>query len=451
MSFHLTDQKHNSRQQDQKSKVEDRKGPHVVPDLSGLVLDVFAEGDQTCQGSDQGSRAANVHAHQEILVVLGELGEQDRRGHVTDNLAGRHAEQEGAFSQEVGKEISHRLHACHVPRKDKEESKGKEQGIVHHPQRLAIDKQQDCGNDDKTDSIRNSSEYDGNGESEEDQIEQGTGGVEGNGGSLQMQRLGLDKDDAADRDERNGKHKGERHDRHKFSRGDLKFGIQIEVLRISKGGKHSSKVCRNVLHDEGKRQIAHFVRCGKHEKAKGQKGQECHIVGDQHRADKGDIHQCQNTPSRVSEQHNDPSGENIKEINVFECADHSQHAKEAGQGLDVKIFEVFLVGRNDQACNQRRTKGNTHHGVAPYEVQSLFYRFFSKIERIHKVFDKLLFQISIQTAEKIQRLFRLGFSLSVLLTYFITHNPVCQEVWRNSEPRFSFSSNPQKANQPTVD
>ena len=91
------EQEHKAGQQDQKGKVEGRKGFEIIACLIGIMLIVFPEGNQTCQGGDQGADPADVYAYQEVGIVGGELGEQNCRRNIADHLAGKNAEKQGAF------------------------------------------------------------------------------------------------------------------------------------------------------------------------------------------------------------------------------------------------------------------------------------------------------------------------------------------------------------------
>ena len=60
----LLNQRHQGSQENQKTKVESREKRNIVFALARVMLEVFAEGDETCQGCDQGSCTANVHTEQ---------------------------------------------------------------------------------------------------------------------------------------------------------------------------------------------------------------------------------------------------------------------------------------------------------------------------------------------------------------------------------------------------
>ena len=84
---------HKQRQNDQKCEVKGRKQQNVVNSFAFVLLGKFPEGNQTGQGCNQRTHAADVHAQKQIPVVFRELGEQNGRWDIADHLAGCHAEQ----------------------------------------------------------------------------------------------------------------------------------------------------------------------------------------------------------------------------------------------------------------------------------------------------------------------------------------------------------------------
>ena len=84
------------------------------------MLGILAECNKTCQRCDQTAHTANVDANQQLRVVACELGQQDRRGNVTDKLAGEDTEQQGAFLHQSGEKIPDGVDPSHISGKNKE-------------------------------------------------------------------------------------------------------------------------------------------------------------------------------------------------------------------------------------------------------------------------------------------------------------------------------------------
>ena len=105
---------------------------------------------------------------------------------------------------------------------------------------------------------------------------------------LNAQRA-LGQQQAAQRNERNGYRKGRKHDGYKLAVCNVIVRVQIQILRVAKGRKHAAQVCRNVLQDKHHRHIALAIRYGEYKVAQRQKGDQRHIVGNEHGTDKGDV------------------------------------------------------------------------------------------------------------------------------------------------------------------
>jgi len=73
-----------------------------------------------------------------------------------------------------------------------------------------------------------------------------------------------------------------------LARRDMEIGIQIQILRIAEGGEHTAQICRDVLQHEQICHIFFLLRYRQSEIAQRQKGNQCHVVGNDHRADEGD-------------------------------------------------------------------------------------------------------------------------------------------------------------------
>ena len=336
-----------------------------------------------------------IHADEQLGVVTGKLREQDRRGHVTDALAGKHADEQGVLFKQSREDHSHALDARHIARKDKEKHEGQKERIIHLCKRRAVCKEQNGGNDDESDPIGNAAEYDRDRENEKREIKHGARGGKLYFLSLKLKRIRLDEDHTAERNQRDRDNKGRRHYRHKLARGDIELGVEIEVLRISKGREHSAEICRDVLHYKGKRHIFLLARRGKHEISERQKGEQRHIVGDQHRADKGYVNESQHAHTRVLEEAHDLLGKHIEKSDVLERANDGQRAEQTAQRFQIKIFRISRVGRYHDRCDRGRQNGDAQDGVLTNEAsggtQQLAYRYEMRARAMSRFHKRLSF------------------------------------------------------------
>ena len=103
-------------------------------------------------------------------------------------------------------------------------------------------------------------------------------------------------------------------------------------MRVAERRKHTTKVCRNVLHNEGENHMLFFLRAGKDNIAEREKGQKRHVVCNQHRADKRYVHKRENRSPRRFKQLNRLLRKEIKEVYVFQRAYDSEYRKQTGEG-----------------------------------------------------------------------------------------------------------------------
>ena len=354
---------HKTGEDDQEAKVEQGELLDVAACLAGVMLGVLVEGDQAGQGSDQAAYAADVHAHQQIRIVAGELRQQNGGRHIADKLAGEDGEQQGTLAHQVGEEAAHRINPCHIAGKNEEEHKGQKQGIVYHLQSLAIRKQQNQGNHNQADPVGDTPENDSDRQCKQGKIQRRSADWQGNGFIFDFQRLCLYEEETAECDKGDGQQKRRCHDAHELQVGDLKFGIEVQVLGIAEGGEHAAQVRGDVLHDKGKGHVLLLSGGGEHEVSQGQEGQQCHVVGNEHGANEGDVDQCQNAEPGIAEALNDFLSQNVEEADVLQGTDYSQNAEQAGQGLEIEIAQIGAVNGNDGGCDQCGDESNHHNGV----------------------------------------------------------------------------------------
>ncbi len=141
-------------------------------------------------------------------------------------------------------------------------------------------------------------------------------------------------------------------------------------MRIAERGEHTAQVRRNVLHDKGERHVFFLARGRKHEISEGQKGEQRHIVGDEHRADKGDVGKGKHAGAGVFKRAHDLLRQKEEKPNVFQGADHRQNAEQTGQRFPIEVVRIRLVGRDDTGRDRRRAKGDEQHGVFLYKRQN---------------------------------------------------------------------------------
>ena len=127
----LHPERHGCQQDGQKAEADGGEQPHEPPRLPLDVLCVLPEGDEAGQRRHQRPRAADVHAHQQPLIVIGEPAQQDGRRHVADDLTGQRRHRHDPVGQQLAEQLTHRLDPRHVAGEGEERRECHQQSPVH--------------------------------------------------------------------------------------------------------------------------------------------------------------------------------------------------------------------------------------------------------------------------------------------------------------------------------
>ena len=79
-------------QNDQECEVEHREQSDIIAGFALVLIGVFPEGDEACQRCDQCAYATDIHAQQQIPVIVSELGQKNCGGNIADHLTGSNGE-----------------------------------------------------------------------------------------------------------------------------------------------------------------------------------------------------------------------------------------------------------------------------------------------------------------------------------------------------------------------
>lgn len=146
-------------------------------------------------------------------------------------------------------------------------------------------------------------------------------------------------------------------------------------MRVAERGEHPAEVRRDILHDERENHVFFFLRVRQNEIAEGQKGQKRHIVGNQHRADKGYVHERQNRASCRFENFNRPFREKVEKVYVFEGADDGKRRQKTGERVEIEVAEILLVGRDEKARYNSEYQCDQHHDIFSGKTARFFQKF----------------------------------------------------------------------------
>ena len=145
-------------------------------------------------------------------------------------------------------------------------------------------------------------------------------------------------------------------------------------MRISEGGQHTSEICRNILHNKGKRHIFFFARSMQNEIPKGQKREQSHVVRDKHGAYECHVNQDENAELCGSELSYYGFSKRIEKADIFKSAHHGENAEKAGERFKIKIGKILLVRRHDNRRNQGGKRGYKHYRVGLNEWQNSLHK-----------------------------------------------------------------------------
>lgn len=118
------------------------------------------------------------------------------------------------------------------------------------------------------------------------------------------------------------------------------------------------------MQDEDVRHVLFLLGRRQREVAERQKGDERHVVGDQHRADEGDVDERQRERAQIARHGDDLARKDREKLDVAQRRHHRQRQKQAGEGAQVKIAEVCRVRRHKTGADCRRQYCHAQHRVA---------------------------------------------------------------------------------------
>ena len=143
-------------------------------------------------------------------------------------------------------------------------------------------------------------------------------------------------------------------------------------MRIAEGGEHTAEICGNVLQNVSHRHIFFLARCVQDKKSERQKGQQSHVVCNQHRADKGDINESKHGKPCVFKVFYNFSCNSVEKPDVSQSAHHSENAEKTGESLEIKIRKIKTVRRNEKngykSANTRNNSDNVVFDNRPKKI-----------------------------------------------------------------------------------
>ena len=178
----------------------------------------------------------------------------------------------------------------------------------------------------------------------------------------------------ADRQQRDGEQKRRQHDRREFPGRDVEIGVKIEILRIAEGRQHAAEIRGDVLQDKDIRHVPLLFCDGEGKVAERQKGDERHVIRDEHAAEKGDVNERKREHAQIPVRRTMRRAKMEKNLISRSAQTTASVRKQAAKRSPVEIAEIFRVRRNEHARHDRRRCRRTEHGVFLQEPFQLFHR-----------------------------------------------------------------------------
>ena len=253
------------------------------------------ERDQACHGCNERAKSAEVRADDERGVFLCEARQQERGGHVADDLTGKHSSEHFMSGDHAFEKIAEHGDPAHIADEHEEPDKGQEQRIIDLAQNTAVSehdsKEHDRKRDAPVDEPRNSQKREREQDQVNDQLSAADGGglfaeIHGKGGGFLS---GIPHAPEHEQDTGNGSVR--EHEEKEFPKRHSGNAVEVEVLRIADGGEHAAEVRGNGLHDDNGDHVLVLLPLpcqSENDECKRDKGDECNIIGHEHTAEKAE-------------------------------------------------------------------------------------------------------------------------------------------------------------------
>ena len=335
------------RQQAEVQRAEHRQIPPGVG-AGGLGIDLQAD-----QAGNGGAKAAQIHAHQKPRAVLGKAGQQHRRRHIADDLAGRRAHQHLPALHHAGQKILQRRNPGQIAREHEEAHKGDQQSEVRPQHQLSVEHRQRHDHRRQQRGPGQQMEHRGQTHAEQHAAQNQLGTLAGcHGAFLILSRQG-DPPGRGEQAQHHQHHKACQRGRHgeseEFARGKAVTAVQIQILGVAHRGEHAAQIGRHRLQTHHPGQQPALPAGGQHQHREGHEGDEGHIVGDQHGGEEAEHHQHKAQPLAAAAALDQRRRHSPEGPGLLHAGHHRHQAVKQSQHPAVHIAKIFLIRQNYQA------------------------------------------------------------------------------------------------------
>ena len=120
-------------------------------------------------------------------------------------------------------------------------------------------------------------------------------------------------------------------------------------MGVAHGGDHAAQVAGNGHQGDGQTEPGGQARRFQKEDAEGNEGDEGHVIGDEHAAEKAETHQRQHHAPRRADPAQKLVADGFKDAFGPEAAHNEHQAEQQDQGVPVDVGQVLAVQRHHKA------------------------------------------------------------------------------------------------------
>ena len=152
------------------------------------------------------------------------------------------------------------------------------------------------------------------------------------------------------------------------------MGVEVEVLGVAHRRCHTAQVGSHRLEHHHRHNAVGEPCHAEHRSGKGHKGDERHIIGDEHGSEEAEQHQHQFQLTGSAGASENALAQPLEEADVLQSCHHQHQAEEQSQGVEVHIAQPFPVRRHQKCRNQCQSPGCQQHRVPLESFQKQLHR-----------------------------------------------------------------------------
>ena len=356
----------------QKQKAEQGEVQQIVRTQRGIRPRKLLVGNQTCHRSDQRSQPAQIAADNQRAPVGRKAGQQQRRRYVADDLAGQDGRRQLVPGQRRTQPKPERLHALHIADENEKGKKGAEQGIVQRAKQASVGKQQKKQDDRRNDRRRQQLRQRKHTEKKPQRAAEQPARI----ARPDLRGREAERLPAAENEQQRQRAAGQQdvgqHQSQKSGKAKAGQPVQVEVLRVPQRCEHAAEVGRKRLQRNDGNQQLFLLRHAQNRHSERHKGDQRHVVGNRHAAEKGKEDEDRHHLPRVFRAPQKDAAAIRKQPEPLRALHYGHQAEQERQGIPVDggPRERRFVLRNEEQGAERQQQRGGEYGFALCETDA---------------------------------------------------------------------------------